>query len=91
MTHELRSEVNASELDYNPFSMSDGGLLGTRRALIRLLELGSGQQKLQQKYRADRAHAATGGASFWEEAVRLRPRNPLARLFPRPERESAEA
>jgi putative hemolysin len=71
MTHELRSEVNGSEPDYNPFSMSDAGLPGARRALIRLIELGSGQQNLQQKYRDYRARAAAGGASFWDEAVRL--------------------
>jgi putative hemolysin len=71
MTHELRSEVNGSELDYNPFSMSDGGLAGTRRALIRLIERGSGQQNLQRRYREYRAQAAAGGASFWDEAVRL--------------------
>jgi putative hemolysin len=72
MTQEPCREVDDSESGYNPFSMSDGGLLGTRRALIRLIELGSGQQNLQRKYRAYRARsAAGGGGSFWNEAVRL--------------------
>jgi len=71
MMDESGTKVNESELDYNPFSMSDGGLRGSRRALIRLIELTSGQKDLQQKYLEYRARAGTGGASFWDEAVRL--------------------
>ena len=56
--------------DYNPFSMSDSSLDGTRRALIRLIEITSGQQNLEQRYREYRVRSAAGG-SFWNEAVRL--------------------
>jgi putative hemolysin len=56
--------------DYNPFSMSDPSLDGTRRALIRLLELTSGRQNLAQKYREYRLRSAAGGC-FWDEAVRF--------------------
>ena len=58
------------EPDYNPFSISDSSLNGTRRALIRLIEITSGQQNLEQKYREFRVRSAAGG-SFWNEAVRL--------------------
>jgi putative hemolysin len=70
MMDARRSVPHEAELDYDPFSMSDGGLDGTRRALVRLIEITSGQQNLQQKYREFRARAASG-ASFWDEAVRL--------------------
>lgn len=56
--------------DYNPFSMSDTSLDGGRRALIRLIEIASGQQNLQEKYQQYRVCAAAGG-DFWSEAVKL--------------------
>lgn len=62
--------THAAELDYNPFSMSDSSLDAARRALIRLIEITSGQTNLQQKYRQYRARTSAG-ASFWDEAVRL--------------------
>ncbi len=61
---------DSPELDYKPFSMSDSSLDGTRRALVRLIEITSGQQSLPQKYREYRERSAAG-ASFWNEAVRL--------------------
>lgn len=54
----------------DPFSMSDGSLDATRRALIRLIEITSGQQNLLRKYREYRTRT-TAGVSFWDEAVRL--------------------
>jgi len=65
-----RRADGSSELDYNPFSMSDTSLDGGRRALIRLIEIASGQQNLQEKYQRYRACAASGG-DFWSEVVRL--------------------
>jgi len=59
----------ASELDYNPFSMSDTSLDGPRRALIRAIEIASGQPNLQERYR--RYRASVSRDSFWNEAVRL--------------------
>ncbi len=50
--------------------MSDSSLDGTRRALVRLIEVTSGQPSLPQKYREYRERSAPG-ASFWNEAVRL--------------------
>jgi len=70
MAEAQRREDDPSEPDYNPFSMSDTSLDGGRRALIRLIEIASGQQNLQEKYRQYRACAAAGG-DFWGEAVRL--------------------
>jgi len=70
MMDERSREGNESELDYNPFSMSDTSLDGTRRALIRLIEITSGQQNLQQKYQEYRSRSSSG-ASFWNEAVRF--------------------
>jgi putative hemolysin len=65
-----RRRDHSLELDYNPFSMSDTSLDGTRRALIRLLEFVSGQQNLQEKYRQYRSRASSA-ESFWSEAVHL--------------------
>ena len=59
-----------AERDYNPFSMSDASLDGTRRALIRMIEIASGQPGLPQKYQEYRS-CTSPGASFWNEAVRL--------------------
>lgn len=61
---------DSPEPDYNPFSMSDSSLDARRRALIRLIEITSGQQNLQEKYQQYRACAASGG-DFWSEAVKL--------------------
>jgi putative hemolysin len=58
------------QLDCNPFSMSDTSLDVTRRALIRMIEIASGQQNLQEGYRRYRANASAE-TSFWNEAVRL--------------------
>jgi putative hemolysin len=70
MMDERRSETNEPAPEDDPFSMSDTSLGGGRRALIRLIELASGQPNLQEKYRQYRACAAAGG-DFWSEAVRL--------------------
>jgi len=70
MPGESRRADPGPEPDYNPFSMSDGGLNATRRALIRLIEIASGQYNLQRRYRQYRARTPSGG-SFWDEAVRL--------------------
>jgi hypothetical protein len=70
MRDERRSDANESELDYDPFSMSDTNLDGGRRALIRLVEIASGQQNLREKYQQYRACASSGG-DFWGEAVKL--------------------
>lgn len=59
----------AAELDYNPFSMSDTSLDAPRRALIRAIEIASGQQNLQDRYRQYRASVSHD--SFWNQAVRL--------------------
>lgn len=68
--HLSTLEPKIAELDYNPFSMSDTSLDAGRRALIRLIEITSGQQNLQEKYRQYRACAASGD-DFWSEAVEL--------------------
>ena len=70
MAEARRREGDGSEPDYNPFSMSDTSLDGSRRALIRLIEIASGQPNLQEKYQQYRACAACGG-DFWSEAVQL--------------------
>src|SRR5215469_1550064 len=56
--------------DSKPYSMADTSVSWAQRALIRMIEIVSGQQRLQQKYdeyRADRTRKAT----FWNDAVRL--------------------
>jgi putative hemolysin len=53
-----------------PYSMADTSVNWAQRALIRVIEIVSGQQRLQEKYdeyRADTQHEAT----FWNDAVRL--------------------
>ncbi|HEY2276130.1 MAG TPA: lysophospholipid acyltransferase family protein [Steroidobacteraceae bacterium] len=50
--------------------MSDTSLGDGRRALIRLIEIASGQQNLREKYQQYRACASSGG-DFWGEAVKL--------------------
>ncbi len=57
-------------LSKNPYTMADRSLGGPRRALIRALELLSGQHRLQTSYERYRAHGRPPG-SFWEDAVRL--------------------
>lgn len=54
----------------NPFSMSDTSVNRTRRALIRLLELTSGQRHLQKKY-DEYLLQAVPEANFYSDAVRL--------------------
>ena len=56
--------------DSKPYSMADTSVNWAQRALIRMIEIASGQQRLQEKYdayRADTRHPAT----FWKDAVRL--------------------
>jgi len=56
--------------DSKPYSMADTSVNRAQRALIRMIEIASGQQRLQEKYdayRADAQHKAT----FWHDAVRL--------------------
>ena len=70
MAAARRRGDDSAQLDYNPFSMSDTSLDGGRRALIRMIEIASGQQNLQRKYRQYRACASSAG-DFWSEAVGL--------------------
>jgi putative hemolysin len=56
--------------DSKPYSMADTSVNWAQRALIRTIEIVSGQQRLQEKYdeyRADPQRKAT----FWSDAVRL--------------------
>jgi len=56
--------------DSKPYSMADTSVNWGQRALIRMIEVASGQQCLQEKYdeyRADGHRQAT----FWNDAVRL--------------------
>jgi putative hemolysin len=56
--------------DSKPYSMADTSVNRAQRALIRMIEIASGQQRLQEKYdeyRADGHRQAT----FWHDAVRL--------------------
>jgi len=56
--------------DSKPYSMADTSVNRAQRALIRLVEIASGQQRLQQKY--DEYRAGTHReATFWNDAVRL--------------------
>jgi putative hemolysin len=52
------------------YSMADTTVTWPQRALIRLIEVTSGQQHLQRTYDAYRAHARSPGG-FWGDAVRL--------------------
>jgi putative hemolysin len=56
--------------DSKPYSMADTSVNWAQRALIRMIEIASGQQRLQEKYDRYRAdgHAR---ATFWKDAVRL--------------------
>jgi putative hemolysin len=53
-----------------PYSMADTSVNWLQRALIRLIEVTSGQQRLQQKYDDYRAKTHCE-ATFWKDAVRL--------------------
>jgi len=56
--------------DSKPYSMADTSMNRAQRTLIRLIEITSGQQRLQEKYDKYRAggHRKT---TFWNDAVRL--------------------
>jgi putative hemolysin len=56
--------------DNKPYSMADTSVNWAQRALIRMIEIASGQQRLQKKYDEYRA-AAHHKATFWNDAVRL--------------------
>lgn len=52
-----------------PYTMSDRSLPTPRRALIRALEIATGQRALQAQYERHR-HAAASGGDFWDDVVR---------------------
>ena len=56
--------------DSKPYSMADTSVNRVQRALIRVIEISSGQQRLQEKYDAYRADTRRQ-ATFWKDAVRL--------------------
>jgi putative hemolysin len=56
--------------DSKPYSMADTSVNPAQRALIRMIEIASGQQRLQEKYDANRADTRRR-ATFWKDAVRL--------------------
>jgi putative hemolysin len=56
--------------DSKPYSMADTSVNRAQRALIRMIEIASGQQRLQEKYDAYRADTRRQ-ATFWKDAVRL--------------------
>lgn len=57
-------------LSKNPYSMADDTLTWADRAMIRLLEMVTGQQWLQDKYQGYRAQGRPQGA-LWSDAVAL--------------------
>jgi len=65
-----RRRRGESEVEQNPFSMSDASLSAAQRALIRIVEIASGQHHLQEKYEEYRARGLPD-AAFWGEAVRI--------------------
>ena len=56
--------------DSKPYSMADTSVNWAQRALIRTIEISSGQQRLQEKYDRYRADGHAH-ATFWKDAVRL--------------------
>ena len=56
--------------DSKPYSMADTTVNWKQRALIRAIEVISGQQHLQERYDGYRARAGSK-ATFWNDAVRL--------------------
>jgi putative hemolysin len=67
---EVESSYGAEPMTpETPYSMSDASLSWPQRAFIRLLEVLSGQQRLQENYDDYRAHARPEG-TFWSDSVR---------------------